>query len=72
MLVGIDQGIRSGQLSVEEVDIVQDNLNHVKFRMARMRSDGELSPQEKQRLHEMPDENNALIYKKKHNFRRLY
>jgi len=69
----INDGRRTGKLTPREADIVQDNLDYVRRQRAKYKSDdGALGPGERKRLHEMLDENSDLIYRKKHNFRRLY
>lgn len=69
----IDQGIASGNLTRTEAGILQDNLNWVKAEETRLKADGKLTERERERLHEMLDNNNHMIYKKKHNaIKRLY
>lgn len=68
----IHDGRRTGKLTPREADIVQDNLDYVRRQRAKYKSDGALGRGERKRLHEMLDDNSDLIYRKKHNFRRLY
>jgi hypothetical protein len=69
----IDKGVRSGELTRREADMLQGNLNHVRDAYAKARADGVLTPRELRRLNRMLDDNNAMIYKKKHNaIRQLY
>lgn len=69
----IDQGVRSGQLTYAEADILQGNLNHVRSEYARMKADSRISPREYDRLDAMLDQNDEMIYRKRHNsIRRLY
>ena len=69
----IDQGIASGNLTNTEAVILQDNLNWVKAEETRLKADGKLNKRERERLHEMLENNNHMIYKKKHNaIKRLY
>ena len=69
----IDQGIASGSLTSTEAGILQDNLNRVKVEETRLKADGKLTERERERLHKMLDDNNQMIYKKKHNaIKRLY
>lgn len=69
----IDQGIMSGSLTRSEADTLQDNLNWIKMRFSKLRSDGMLNFQERERLDRMLDQNSAMIYKNKHNLpRRIY
>lgn len=63
----IDEGISSGQLTRHEADILQDNLNWIKDKEARLKADGKLTPKERVRLHKALDHNSAMIFKKKHN-----
>jgi hypothetical protein len=67
----IEQGIRSGELTRGEADILLDNLNWIRDRFDRMKADGRLTHEEQARLDRMLDENNEMIYNKKHNARRL-
>ena len=72
----IDQGIASRELTRHEADIVQDNLNEIRKKYAKMRKDGVLTMQELERLDKMLDENSKMIYRKEHNrnysIRRIY
>jgi hypothetical protein len=69
----IDQGIASGSLTSTEAVTLQDNLNWVKAEETRLKADGKLNKRERERLHKMLDDNNNMIYKKKHNaIKRLY
>lgn len=69
----IDEGIRSGQLTRAEADVLQDNLNWIRDTEARLKADGRLTPQERKRLHRLLDDNGDMILKKKHNkIQRLY
>jgi hypothetical protein len=63
----IDTGIASGSLTSREAEILQDNLNWVKSEETRLKADGKLNKRERERLHEMLDNNSDMIYKKKHN-----
>ena len=67
----IQQGIRSGELTRSEADILLDNLNWMRDRFQRMKADGRLTVEEQARLDRMLDQNNEMIYNKKHNARRL-
>ncbi len=69
----IDQGIASGKLTRREADLVQDNLGWIKREYARIHGDGKLTPREVQRLDNLLDQNNAMIFNKKNNpVKRLY
>jgi hypothetical protein len=63
----IDQGIHSGQLTRDEARILQDNLNHIQREEARLKADGSLTNEERERLHRMLDQNSDVIYDKKSN-----
>lgn len=63
----IDQGIASGTLTRNEADDLQDNLNWIKHRLARYGADGRLGPNEQRTLWGLLDQNEAMIFKKKHN-----
>ncbi len=63
----IEQGIRSGELTREEADILLDNWTWVRDRFQRMKADGRLTVEERARLDRMLDENSRMIYNKKHN-----
>jgi len=72
----IDQGIKSGQLTRHEADIVRDNLDEIKRRYTKMRRDGVLTMRESEKLENMLDENSRMITREKHNrdfnIRRLF
>ncbi|MEW6586138.1 MAG: hypothetical protein AB1442_11075, partial [Nitrospirota bacterium] len=69
----IKQGIRSGELTREEAATLQDNLNWIKNKYARMKKDDILTRNEQERLDSMLDRNSAMIKSKKHDpIRRLY
>jgi len=69
----IDQGIHSGQLTRDEARILQDNLNYIQREEARLKADGSLTNEERERLHRMLDQNNKIIFDKKTNpVRRFY
>ncbi|ABK17883.1 hypothetical protein [Syntrophobacter fumaroxidans] len=69
----IDHGIRSGQLSVAESEILQNNLNHIKNRYYRLVSEGRLTRYERASLNRQLQQNSHMIYNRKHNaVRALY
>jgi hypothetical protein len=69
----IDQGVASRELTRNEADILQDNLNWIRDKFGRMKADGRLTQNEIRRLDLMLDQNNAMIYNKKHNLiRKVY
>jgi len=63
----IDQGIHSGQLTHDEARILQDNLNHIQREEARLKADGSLTNEERERLQRMLDQNSKIIFDKKNN-----
>jgi hypothetical protein len=63
----IDQGIASGKLVRREADIVQDNLNEIRKRYAKMQGDGVLTMKEIEKLDKMLDENGKMISRKENN-----
>ena len=69
----INQGIRSGQLTKKEAALLQNNLDWLKDKYARMKSDNVLTKHERKRLDSMLDQNSEMIKNKKHNpAKRLY
>lgn len=69
----INQGIRSGELTRKEAALLQDNLDWLKDRYARMKADNVLTKNERERLNSMLDQNSEMIKNKKHNpVKRLY
>jgi predicted ribosome quality control (RQC) complex YloA/Tae2 family protein len=69
----INQGIRSGELTRKEAAMLQDNLDSIKDKLTRMKSDGRLNERERERLDRMLDQNSEMIKDKKHNpAKRLY
>jgi hypothetical protein len=63
----IDQGVKSKELTREEVKVLQSNLNYIKNEDARVRAGGKLSEQERNRIHILLDQNSEMIENKKHN-----
>ena len=63
----IEQGIRSGELTRSEADILFDNLERIRDRFSRMKADGRLTLEEQARLDRMLDDNSRMIWNKKHN-----
>jgi hypothetical protein len=69
----INQGIKSGELTRKEAGILQDNLNWIRDKYARMTTDGRLTQNEQKRLDKMLDKNSDMIRDKKHNLiKRVY
>jgi len=63
----INQGIRSGELTRAEAEVLLDNLERIERHYYRMKADGRLTEEEKERLDRMLDRNSRMIYDKKHN-----
>lgn len=68
----IDEGVRTGKLTRSEADTLQDNLNWVRNRHNQLVEQHMLTPPEMQKLDAILDQNNDMIYNKKHNFKKLY
>jgi hypothetical protein len=69
----INQGIKSGELTRKEAALLQDNLDWLKNKYTRMKSDNLLTKHEQERLDSMLDQNGEMIRNKKHNpAKRLY
>jgi hypothetical protein len=66
--VSINAGIRSGQLTAREAQILNSNLTHIRDEEARWRThDGRLSEDARDRLMAMLEENGRMIRNKKNN-----
>jgi hypothetical protein len=63
----IEQGIRSGELTRSEADILLDNLDRIRDRFSRMKADGRFTLEEQARVDRLLDENDRMIRNKKHN-----
>ena len=63
----IDYGISSGELTIAEAEIVQDNLNWIKQEHAKAKSDGRISGEEWKRIERYLDQNSKMINEKKDN-----
>jgi hypothetical protein len=71
--IRIDQGIAAGRLSRSEAAVVQDNLNWIKRKFARMKAESSLAPGEIDKLNQMLDRNGVMIFKEKRDaIRRIY
>jgi len=64
---GIERGIRSGALTREEANKLKNDLDYVLNEEARMRADGRLNNQERQRLDQELDRLERHIASLKHN-----
>ncbi len=63
----IDNGIRSGELTRKEAEIVQGNLDRIRASYSRMKADGRLTEKEQDKLDKKLDRNDRMIFDKKHN-----
>ena len=69
----IDDGIRSGQITRHEANMLQDNLNYIRNEFSRISVNNRLTQHEHERLNRLLDQNSEMIYREKHNeIRRLY
>ena len=68
----IDQGIRKGELTQSEADVLTDNLNWLKGEEARLKADGRLTQREQNRLMKILHDNGQMIGNKRKNYKRLY
>ena len=59
--------MKSGKLTQAEVSALRDNLSYIKAEEARLKADGKLNAQEKERLNKMFDQNSKMIEDKKSN-----
>ena len=64
---GIDRGIQYGSLTREEANRLKSQLNSVRDDEARMKADGRLTHQERQRLEKKLDRLEKRISQLKHN-----
>jgi hypothetical protein len=62
----IDQGIKSGELTPKEAGKLEAEQARIQQAEQRMKSDGNLTGQERQKLHNMQDRSSSHIYKQKH------
>ena len=63
----IDDGLRSGELTRKEAEIVQENLDKIRSSYSRMKADGKLTEKEQDKLDKRLDRNDKMIVDKKHN-----
>lgn len=63
----INQGIKEGQLTRREADVLEDNLNRIRDEFHRSRQGGRLDWREIDRLDRMLDRNSEIIFVKRHN-----
>jgi hypothetical protein len=62
----IDQGVKSGELTPKEAGKLEAEQARIKQAESRMKSDGNLTGQERQKLHTMQDRSSNNIYRQKH------
>jgi hypothetical protein len=67
----IDQGIESGQLTPREAGRLEANQARIKQMEQRMKSDGQLTGRERNRLQNMLDNSGARIFRQKHDRQRV-
>jgi len=63
----IADGLKSGKLTQAEASALRENLKRIKTEEARLKADGKLDAQEKERLDKKLDENSKMIEDKKSN-----
>jgi hypothetical protein len=63
----IEDGVRSGELNIDEVRLLKNNLNYIQDEAKRFQTDGSLSENEKEWLMRMLYENSNMIQDKKQN-----
>jgi hypothetical protein len=63
----IDEGVKNGQLSLNESKTVQANLNAIRDEDNTLRAQGQLTNEQKDRLLKALDQNNKMITNKKSN-----
>jgi len=62
----IDQGVKSGALTPKEAGKLEAEQARIQQAESRMKSDGNLTGQERQKLHNMQDRSSNHIYRQKH------
>ncbi len=69
----INMGVERGDLTRNEADMLQENLDHIRYEYNRMKSDGRLTQHEVDRLERDLEINDRMIQDKRTNkIRRLY
>ena len=63
----IADGMKAGKLTQAEAGALRDNLRYIKAEESRLKADGKLNAQEKERLEKMLDQNSKMIEDKKSN-----
>jgi hypothetical protein len=62
----IDQGVQSGALTPRETGKLEADQAKIQQTEERMKSDGKLTPKERQRLNQMQDRDSRAIFNQKH------
>lgn len=62
----IDQGVKSGALTPKETGRLEAEQAKIRQTEQRMKSDGQLTPNERQKLNNMQDRSSQQIYNQKH------
>ena len=62
----IDQGVKNGALTPKETGRLEAEQARIKQTESRMKSDGNLTGQERQKLNNMQDRSSNHIYRQKH------
>jgi hypothetical protein len=62
----IDQGVKSGALTPKEAGRLEAEQAKIRQTEQRMKSDGQLTPNERQKLNNMQDRSSQQIYNQKH------
>ena len=63
----IGQGMRSGELTRREAEVLRDNLAHIERQYRRASRDGWISPPEEERLYRELEHNSRKIHRLKTN-----
>ena len=63
----IDNGIKSGALTKQEVATLQENLNKAKAKYADLTKDGKFTAAEEEEMQKLLDKDSEIIKRKKHN-----
>jgi hypothetical protein len=66
----IDQGVKSGELTPKEAGRLEADQARIQQTEERMKSDGNLTGQERQKLNTMQDRSSDRIYQQKHDRQR--
>lgn len=61
----IDEGVKSGALSKQEAEKLQENLAKAKAKYAELNKDGKFTPAEEEKMHDLLDKDSKTIKSKK-------